>query len=540
MNAIFLMIGCAPTTDGLADLDTRYAEIQASLGVADRDTSRNVQNREARSRKIEHEQARVAFFRDASVIETIESSRTSTDPAVAAKAEAYWREAIFIRSWTEDEKERETELLASIEQVRATDVSWSAEDGEPISLRGRWDSVSAGADGLTEAQRQELAIEWTANRTAWIGPEVEELVRLRNEVARREGFSNYWELALAHRGLTPADVDEIDAAIAALVTPLNATRAGQVDTNSGGLGLENTFANEPLLRRRAGLALDPTETDGWFDSDLAEERVANAMADIGSPVDGLQVYIGPTRFTRAGAYSFPIRPPQHAAIVVSSDTRWSDWPYRALMHETGLAFWWRALGPDAAKSPVLWNPATPWFEGFAEFFDRMMFEPAFLERYVPDVPADRRQAYADSRRNDAIQTLTWYLGCTRGERLLYERPGEFAAISAELAEQEKALRGWSDLPETDELAYTSFLQSGLMLNYPAYVQNFLFASATEARLWKAATAAVGDPVANPKLGPWLTDEVVHKVSGTTTLRQRLDELDPGEPTAALSAYLNGG
>ncbi|MCP4806441.1 MAG: hypothetical protein GY913_22070 [Proteobacteria bacterium] len=540
MNAIFLLVGCGTSPDGLTDLDTRYTEIQAALGVADRDTSRNVSNKEARARKIEHEQARVAFFRDAAVIETIETARASSDATTAAKGEAYWREAIFIRSWTEEEKERETELLASIEQSRASDVTWSPEDGEPISLRGRWESVSAGADDLSEEQRQELAVQWTSHRTSWIGPELEELIRLRNEVARREGFDDYWQLALAHRGLTPEDVDAMDAAIAELIAPLNAARAERVSTNSGGLRLANTFANEPLLRRQAGIALDPTETDGWFDSDMAEERVATAMADIGSPIDGLQVYIGPTRFTRAGAYSFAIRPPQHAAIVVSSDTRWSDWPYRALMHETGLAFWWRNLTPEAAASPPLWNPATPWFEGFAEFFERMMFEPTWLERYVPDVPADRRQAFTDSRRDQTIQTLTWYLGCTRGERMLYASPGEFETISAELAVQEKALRGWASDPPSGDLAYTSFLQSGLMLNYPAYVQNFLFASATEARLWDAATSAVGDPVANPKLGPWLADEVVHKVTATHSLAERLDELDPNGPTAALAAYLNGG
>ena len=539
MTAFFLMIGCSTGPDGLADLDARYTEIQAALAVADRDTSRNVQNREARARKIEHEQARVAFFRDPAVIETIESARGSADPAVAAKGEAYWREAIFIRSWTEDEKEREHELLASIEQSRAADVSWAAEDGDPISLRGRWEAVSASADDLTEAQRQELAVEWTSNRTSWIGPELEELVRLRNEVARREGFDDYWQLALAHRGLTPDDVDAMDAAVAQLLAPLNAARGEQVTASAAELGIANAFANEPLLRRSAGLALDRTETDGWFDSDGAEERVATAMADLGTPLDGLQVYIGPTRFTRAGAYSFPIRPPQHAAVVLSNDTRWSDWPYRALMHETGLAFWWRNLPQEAAASPVLWNPPTPYFEGFAEFFERMMFEPAFLERYVPDVPADKRQAYADSRRDQTIQTLTWYLGCTRAERMLYARPGEFAAMSAELAEQERELRGWGFSAPAGDIAYTSFLQSGLMLNYPAYVQNFLFASVTEARLWKAATAAVGDPVANPKLGPWLADEVVHKVGATTSMADRLDALDPGAPTAALEAYLSG-
>ncbi|HJN73770.1 MAG TPA: hypothetical protein QGF58_07555 [Myxococcota bacterium] len=539
MIATLLLLSCGGPADPLGALDAEYVEIRAGLAIADRDTSRNVQNKEARARKIEHEQARVAFFSDGEVAATIDEARKSSDPTTAWKGEAYWREALLVRSWTEAEKERETELLAAIEDLRHAEATWSTEEGTEIALNGRWESVSEGADTLSADERAELAAAWTSHRVVWIGSDLEELVRLRNEVARREGFDTYWELALAHRGLTPEQVDELDASISALVTPHNTRRAAALEHMAKELELPLDFANAPLLGRRAGLTLDRTETDAWFDSDLAEERVTTALGDLGISTEGLQLYIGPTRYARSGAYSFPIRPPQHAAVVLSNDTRWSDWPYRGLLHEVGLAIWWRSLPADHASSPVTWQPPTPWFEGFGDFFERMLFDELFLATYVPEVPEESRAVYAASRVQGTIQTLSWYLGCTRAERMLYERPGEWEAISAQLAGQERALRGEHfDAPPGD-IAYTSFLQSGLMLNYPAYVQNFLFSSATEARLWEAATEAVGHPVANPKLGPWVVD-LVHSVGPGKSFEQRLDELSGGDRTDALQRYLSGG
>jgi hypothetical protein len=532
------LIACGEAEDPLASADVQYLEIAAELAVADRDTARNVQSREARARKVEQEQARVAFFRDPKVAASIDLARKSPDPEIARRGEAYWRQAIFIRSWTEQEKARETELLASIEESRAGESSWSSEEGETFDLRGRWGSVSADADSLSELQRAELASAWADQRTGWLGEDLVALVTLRNEVARREGFDSYWELALAHRGLDAEDVESMLDEVESLVQPLNAAASQQAAAKAVELGLEAAFHNDPMLRRAAGLTLDDSG-EGWFDADLAEERVLTALSDVGLPVTGMQIYVGPSRYARSGAYSFAIRPPEHAAVVVSSDRRWSDWPYRALLHEVGLATWWRSLPAEAAASPPLWSPATPWFEGYGDLFEHMLYQEAFLAKYVPELPAEERASYAASHEQSQLESLTWYLGCTRAEQALYTSPGDYKKLSASLAAQERELRGWGfDGPMGDEVAWTSFLQSGLMLNYPGYVQNFLYSAATEATLWEAATEAVGDPVANPSLGPWLVSSVVEPVAGGQPFAEVLSGLSGGaKRTAALERSL---
>ena len=281
--------------------------------------------------------------------------------------------------------------------------------------------------------------------------------------------------------------------------------------------------------------------ESWFDGDLAEERLSRSFADLGMGLEGLQIYSGPSRYTRSGAYSFPIRPPESVAVVYSVDSRWGPWAYQALAHEAGLATWWRALPPEAAASPVAWSPPSAWFEGYGDLFERMLFEPAWLQKYVPEIPPEAQQTLAASRKQASIDTLTWYLGCARMERALYESPGNIAQIARDGAALEKTLRGWSFEPPSSDsgVPATSFLQSGLMWHYPGYVQNFLSAAVTEAILWDALTQAVGDPVANPEVGPWLRDNVVLPVSKGQSFHARLDELSGGaQRSAALRSLLS--
>lgn len=538
----FTLFACeAEPTLTTAELDGRYVELARTLAIAERDTARDIRDAEARERKVQAEQARDAFFQDPAVIAAIESLRQSPDPELARKGALYWRHAVFVRSWTTEERERESALLARIEESRNREASWSSPDGATtIGLVGRWPNVSRDADALPEEQRADLLVSWAEVNNAWIGEDLDALVRLRNEVARREGFNSWWELALAHRGVDRADLDALLAELRALLTPINQANSARLQARATADGLAWSLANEPLLRRREGLMPERTQADNWFDTDPLERRAQEVFGALGAPLDGLQLYIGPSRYTRPGAYGFAIRPPTHAAVVISNDRRYSLWPYQALFHEVGRATWWRALSPAQAASAVLWEPDGPWFEGYGQIFERMLSEPSYLERYVPELPAELRPALAEYRRSSTVDTLTWYLGATQLERMLYEQPGQHMAWCQAAAALEKDLRGWSfELPTTGGgLPWSGLVQSGLMLNYPAYVQNFLYASVTEAILWESLVREVGDPVANPRTVPWLQERVITPVNAGRPFPEVLSELSQGRPrTAALAAEL---
>lgn len=528
----------------LAQLDSRYTELARALAIAERDTAQDIRDAGARDRRVRAEQDRDAFFKDPQVMAAIEALRRSPDPAQAQTGERYWRHAVFVRSWTGEERKLESELLARIEEQRTREATWTAPDGTTVSLVGRWPNVSRDADTLPEAQRMDLLESWVDVNNAWIGEDLVALVRLRNEVARREGFGSWWELSLAHRGVDRADLDALLGELRALVVPLNTTNSARLQARASAEGLSWSLANEPLLRRREGLMPERAEADNWFDTDALQQRTLEVFTAMGASMDGLQIHIGPSRYTRPGAYGFAIRPPTHAAVVISNDRRYSLWPYQALFHEVGRATWWRSVPADRVSSPVQWEPDAPWFEGYGQVFERMVSEPSFLEHYVPEMPADLRPFLQEYRRASTVDTITWYLGATQLERMLYEQPDRLNAWCEAGASMERELRAWSfELPRStggdgaEGLRWSSLVQSGLMLNYPGYIQNFLYAAVVEATLWEAMARDLGDPVANPKAMAWLQERIVTPVSAGQPFPEVLAGMTQGSRTAALATEL---
>lgn len=534
-----LFAACSPSGDSLSSLDARYATIMVELAAADRETARNVHNQEARDRKAKAEKARVAFFGDPKVEMAIDSARTGPADALdRVKADAYWRHMITARPWSPDEKAQEMRLLGELEEAASTEASWKSPDGaHTVDLSGTWKDVSRGADELSQELRDELAVAWVSQQANQLGDELQDLVRLRNEVARREGFDNYWELALAGQGISPEEVDAIVTKLTEVVIPVNQANRARLEAAAAEAGLPLTWSNLQMIRRKAGLETGRDEADGYFDADKAEERVRAALKDMGIPTGGWQVYSGPSRYFRQGVYGFPIRPPEEVAIVVSQDRRWSMWQYEAIAHEGGHAVWWQSLSPEAAKSPVLWEPPSPWFEGFAAFFERLVYEPSFSERYVAELPESERQRLTDWRASHMAGWITESIVDTLAERRLYEDPTNLAAVARTAAEARARLTGLPGPPQPETGgAYDQSLVSNILWNYPAYAQNYLFAYMTEAWLYEAVRQQVGDPVGNPKVGPLLVEKLI-QAPATAPFPERLSGLYDGERTTPLERYL---
>jgi hypothetical protein len=510
--AAMILVACAGPEAPLEGIDGDYSRVMRDLAVADRDTARNVRNKEARSRKGEAERARVAFFRDPDVQAQIAAARAAdAGTPLQMTGERWWREALTASSWTEEEKAQETRLLGRLEEARSVSATWTSPDGAAeVGLDEAWKEVSRVADGLPEDQRASLAAEYVSHRMLVAGAPLQELVKLRNDVARRGGFANYWEMALAAQGLTPGDVDQVVAELSAVVQPANVAMRQRIAAEAAARGVADTWANRPMLRRAGGLEAGRDEARHWFDADLAEERVMTAFQDMGLSTDGWQVHSGPRRYVRPGVYGFPIQPPEFVAIVMSNDERWSVWQYEALAHEGGHAAWWNNLDEEHAASPALWQPPAPWFEGFAQFFERQVFTEAFMERYVPEVPAEQRASLVAWRSRHLAEWITDSIVRTQVERRLYEDPANLEAVTRFAAETRSALTAAPAAPVAEGgLHFSEDLLSPIIWNYPAYSQNYLFAYLTEAALDQAITLQVGPAVGNPKVGPLLVEELVN-------------------------------
>ncbi len=537
--AVLLAAGCH-ADDPLRKADARYAEILARYHTADRDLARNVRNKDARRRMKDADAELVTFFQDPDLIEAVEEARAAAPGTLLrARGEAWWRESVFRRSWTPEEKHRESDLLARVDALAAVDATWSPPGSQrQIGLAGEWDDVAEGAHDLTPEGRADLAAAFVDSHMAVVGDDLKELVRLRNRVAQREGFPTYWEFALHHEGLAPAHVDALFAELEPVVCPANQAREAIEAAGAARLRIPDDWVNAPFLRHSSGLHAGHDEAQGWFDADHAEDRIVSSLREMGIDLTGWQVYIEPARYARKGAYSFPIRPPERIAFVMAADRRYDIWQYEAFIHEAAHAFRWRVLSPEALSSPVLWDPPNAYSEGYAQVFERILFSPAWLARYVPEAPPAAREALAAWRSRNMAHEITVDIVDTLVERRVYADPTNLQAQARACVEVAAA---WhlapASVPSNEQgVPWCETLATPLVWHYPAYVQNFVFSYVTEASLYEALVAAVGEPVGNPSAGPWLRDLV--RDGGATSFVDRIAAVAPDpDRTAALRRYI---
>ncbi len=531
-----LTASCGGSADPLSAADARYTRLMTDLAQADRDAARNIRSTEARKRKVAAESARSAFFGSSLFTAAVEEAKNSTEPAISAKLEGYRRHQLIASSWTAEEKKEEARLLSQLDELNGVEVSWVSPDGKTsIALNNGWRHANKDADGLSEEDRDALVASYIEHRMRLVGPELQALIKLRNQVAKRAGFDNYWELGLASQGLTPADVEQVIADLTPLVKPIAQRTEAAIAAIAQETSMENNFANRMMLRRKLNLEKGRDEAESFFDADLAEERIKTAFADMGMKTDGWQVYTGPSRYTRSGVYGFPIKPPSSVAIVMSNDRRWTIWQYEAIAHEGGHAVWWQSITDEAAASPPLWEPTPPWFEGFAGFFERLAYEPGFHARYVPELPKDLRDDLAAWRARSVADGIASGIVQTKVERRLYQDPNNLDAICRFAAAERQALTGSPPPPATEDgRMYDSSLLSAILWTYPAYSQNYLFSAMTEAWMWDAVTKALGSPIGNPKVGPLLKDKLIRS---TSSLPDALEAMHPGGGVDALKDYL---
>ncbi|MFH1469847.1 MAG: hypothetical protein ABIO70_36020 [Pseudomonadota bacterium] len=540
-SALFLLLAACQGGMPLDRLDAQYADIVARRNAADRDVARNIHNRDARRRLKDAEKAELAWFLDAEVTAAIEAGLAQPEGSwERVRAEAYQRRAVYARSWKAEEKERETELLAKLDAASGAEATWSTPDGKvEVSLSGRWASVSKAADDLDPGTRADLAQDYVDHQMAVVGDDLRELIKLRNQVARRAGYDDFWQLALAAEGLTEADVDALFREVEPVIRPVNEAWASIVAAKAAELGVADDFANGRWLRRRAGLEAGRDEAEPYFDTDLAEDHVTASLRRMGIELEGWEIFTGPSRNTRRGAYSFPIRPPRNISLVVSQDRRFDIWQYEAVMHEAAHALRWSSLDGDVLASPVLWDPPNAYTEGFAQLFERLLVSEAWLTACQPELPASDRQALVDWRARQMSQWVSEAIVETEVERRMYRDPTSWEAVARTCVEREAAwgLAAGEAPVSSAGVPYCQALHTPLMWHYPGYVQNYIYSYVTEARLYDALVKAVGEPVDNPATGPWLVEHIL-RPGGSEPFEQRLGAISVAEPrTAALARYV---
>lgn len=335
------------------------------------------------------------------------------------------------------------------------------------------------------------------------------LMRLRNDKAREQGFSDYPELILSITELTPdffrSFVDTMErSTLAPLQNLLIKIKAEQ---NKQDIGISDLQA---LMGRYLGLSSGPQ---------IAKERILPLMQEtvgnIGIPFDPL-----PLRFEERdmpagiGGQGFAVSIPEDFRVVVKPTL-----PFNDRLHELGHGLQWMFT---SAASPILkgyeWcrgNSCGAFDEGMAETMARFIKNPEWLKKYTG--LSDEEFIDQKAKTQELLPVyirymLNMFMFEVEFYRDLDQDPGEL------VRRLQKRYLLIEDPPKKPKS-----LASMVYVSYPLYIQSYLIGDMISWQVHEALEYEFGQNyVFNPKVGDWLEKKLWGK-GVLLPWRQRLEE-----------------
>jgi peptidyl-dipeptidase A len=371
-----------------------------------------------------------------------------------------------------------------------------------INFRSTYQGKPATQNELTNILR--YGKDRNQRKEAWIArnqvgkemaPDLTRLIRLRNEEARKLGYSSFYSMSL--------ELGEIDEAW--LFQAL-----GELDRLS-----QEPYAKwQGRVRKQIGVPqLEPW--DAQFDYDNVQEKVKpyfpkqqilprlkQTYQGIGLDIDKMPILIDDEE--RPGksqhAFSFAIEVPTDIRILANADDGVAS--YRTLFHEMGHAVYSASI---QQPTYLLQDAASPCFtEGIGQFFPMFLEEQPWLTG-AAGVPSDLAKDFRKRTKEDAAYSVRFYLVMLHFEQEAYRNP-EQDLTSLWWAMNEKYL----GLPQHPEVAsWASIIH---FTSHPAYYQNYLLADMIAAQLMHHLKQDQGPVLDNAKTGEFLRTKIFSKGS----------------------------
>ena len=313
------------------------------------------------------------------------------------------------------------------------------------------------------------------------------LVRLRNELARREGFPSFAAMRLGFEGVSVARLKELARAA---VAPTRRVARWLRDRAVDRLGTWHPWDLSFALGQAAPL------TDRAFPRTGILPTVFRAIRGWAFPVDRYRFRLAFHDIPMGGLTLAP-NPPRDVRILVHPQGGWQA--YRVMFHEVGHAVHSAAI--RAPRHLLRWHENYPSFgglhEGIGGFFEEIPRDPRWLADR-PGVSRSAAESFAEVRRNTdlfgAARVATWM----HTELALYERPDRDP--QPEVTRLERRLFGYDDFEPL------SFVDS-FFVDSPVYAPNYLLADLFHYQLAARIRELFGAPLwPNRRVGPWLTRE----------------------------------
>ncbi|HVF12269.1 MAG TPA: M2 family metallopeptidase, partial [Actinomycetota bacterium] len=401
----------------------------------------------------------------------------------------------------ESERERIVELSSAVEGAFA---SFRPTIGDKKVSDNDIDEILRDSDDETERR-----VAWEASKEVGqvVAPRVRELARLRNQAARKLGFSDHYRMSMELQELDESWVFGLFDELATLTEEPFASWKSDLDER-----LATRFAVTELapwhyadpffqaLPPDGRISLDPLLGDRGA-PELAVKTFASLDIDLTDVMEASDLY--PRANKCQHAFCLDVDRSGRDIRILANVTPGERW-METMLHESGHAAY--DLSIDQHLPYLLKRPAHTFVtEGAALLSGRMVRDPEWLGSIAGADPAEVSKIADKLRAASAAQSLLftrWCLVMTHFERDLYSDPeADLDQRWWELVERFQLVRMPTGRRSSDWAAKIHLAVA------PVYYQNYLLGDVLASQLLATATKDFGGFLGVPEAGRFLVDRL---------------------------------
>lgn len=382
-------------------------------------------------------------------------------------------------------------------------------DGKEVSHNQIEDILAESTDS------KRLQAAWEAQKAvgAKVAPKLLQLVELRNQVAKKLGFRDFYAMRLAESELDEdeliATFDELDKLtrerFQTFKSQVDSRLAKRLNTAKDSLmpwHYQNPFFQEPPAVFKTGLEEVYKKQDTVALSQRFFDEMGLASGDI---VERSDLFEKPGKTPHAFAIDIDREGDVRVLCNVVPGFRWQV----TMVHELGHAVYDKFVD---SKLPWLLREASHAIttEGLAMMLDYLVADPRWAESLGLIDEKQRTAAMAEARAYQAfaeLQFSRWTQVMLRFERAMYANPSQdLDKLWWDLVEQYQELKR----PSRKAPDYASKIH---LVVSPVYYQNYMLGKLFAAQVHEAVAKHVGTPAADTvyvgdqRVGKFLVDKV---------------------------------
>ncbi len=397
---------------------------------------------------------------------------------------------------------RESELEATFANFRSVIGGAALSDNQVLEI------LTTAADSATVAEA------WSASKQIGplVAPQLLDLVRLRNRIAQRQGYPDFYTQELLLQEIEPAGLsailDEVEAITAA---PFAAAKAALDQRLAARFGVDPAelrpwHYGDPFFQSPPpsdSQALDAV----YADCDIVELSLQSFAAqglEVGDIVESSDLFERPSK--NQHAFCTQIDRDRNDVRVLCNlrpTARWMD----TMLHELGHAVYDKYI-PASLPFVLRTIAHISTTEAVAMLMGRQARSDQWLAKIRQLAPAEARAVAAEARADQRLGMLVfarWVLVMAHFERALYADPdrADLNGLWWELVERFQGLQRPPGRDQPDWAAKIHFTIA------PVYYHNYLLGELTASQLERYIEAQLpGEGVAgNPAVGPFLAERL---------------------------------